>query len=128
MIEYIELNRYGVAITDKRVVTSDTIVIKSLKDKPKRAHKITVDGSGVVAGNVKRDEYVLMNAKPSTVRPFGDEPILSYILAMGQEVVFMRVIPKARISLWSANIAAGFSVKRVPLDKKMLTKVPVSTD
>ena len=127
MIEYIEVNRRGVAITDKQVVASDTIVIKSLKDKPKRAHKITVDGSGVVAGKVKKEEYVLKNVNPPTVRRFGEDlNIFSYILEMGQKVTFMRVIPEAKISLWSEEIAAGFSIKRVPFDEKLLTKAPTS--
>lgn len=124
MIEYIKVNRRGVAIADKQVVRSDTIVIKSLKEKPNRVHKITVDGSGLVAGKVKKGEYVLMNAKPLTVRPFGNEPILSYVLEMGQEVTFIRVIPKAKINLWSDDLVAGFFIKRVPLDENMLTKRP----
>jgi len=127
MIEYIELNLLGVPIADKQVVTSGTIVIKSLAEKPNRAHKIIVDGGGAVAGKVKSGEYVLKDAKPPTVRRFGDDlNILSYILEMGQEVTFMRVIPEAKISLWPENIAAGLAIKRVPLDEKLLTKAPTS--
>lgn len=122
MIEYEVLNKDGAVIGEKRVVRSGLVIIKSLVEKAKAAHRISFDGSGLLSTNAKRSEYAV-EAQPPTVRQFGyEENAFSDFIEMDQAVTYMRKIPGKKVAEWSTDMVAGFRVKRVPMDEKRLTQ------